>query len=120
MGEREDEVWTWPDELDALAAAPESHKLLFENHATRVLDARIAPGETARLHTHRWPGVLYVLSLGHFVRRDGNGKVVLDSRDGGAVPPPGSAFWSPALPPHTLENVDTTEIRIISIELKHG
>jgi hypothetical protein len=31
MGDREDEVWTWPDELDALAAAPESHKLLFEN-----------------------------------------------------------------------------------------
>src|SRR5438128_12386485 len=105
MGDREDEVWTWPDELDALAAAPESHKLLFENDATRVLDARIVPGETARLHTHRWPSVLYVLSLGHFVRRDGHGTVVLDSLDGGAPTPPGSAFWSPALPPHTLEYV---------------
>ncbi len=84
MGDQEHESWTWPDELDALAAAPESHKLLFENDATRVLDARIAPGEMARLHTHRWPSVLYVISLGHFVRRDGNGTVVLDSREGGA------------------------------------
>jgi hypothetical protein len=120
MRDGEDKVWTWPAELDALAAAPESHELLFENDATRVLDARIAPGATARLHTHRWPSVLYVLSFGHFVRRDADGTVVLDSRDSGAVPPPGSAFWSPALPPHTLENVDTTEIRIISIELKHA
>jgi len=120
MGKRAHEVWAWPDELDALAAAPDSHTLLLENDATRVLDTRIAPGETAKLHTHRWPSVLYVLSLGHFVRRDGDGSVVLDSRDGVAVPPPGSALWSPALPPHTLENVDTIEIHIISVEVKHA
>ena len=73
MSDRETEAWTWPDALDALTAAPESHRLLFENEVTRVLEARIGPGETAQLHTHRWPAVLYVLSLGHFVRRDGEG-----------------------------------------------
>ena len=43
-------AWTWPDSLDALTAAPESHRLLFENDEVRVLEARIAPGETTGLH----------------------------------------------------------------------
>jgi len=33
----------YPDALDALIAAPEHHKLLFENETARVLDACIAP-----------------------------------------------------------------------------
>jgi quercetin dioxygenase-like cupin family protein len=52
----------WPDELDALIAAPQHHILLFENEAVRVLDTRIPPGQTVPLHTHRWPGTLYILS----------------------------------------------------------
>jgi quercetin dioxygenase-like cupin family protein len=114
------EPWRWPESLDAVAAAPESHRILFENGAVRVLETRIAPGETTRVHTHRWAGILYVLSLGHFVRRDGEGKVVVDTRDGGGVPQPGTALWSGALPPHTLENVDTSEIHVIGVELKSG
>jgi quercetin dioxygenase-like cupin family protein len=113
------EAWTWPNSLDALAAAPESHRLLFENDVTRVLETRIGPGETTQLHTHRWPGILYVLSFGHFVRRDGEGTVLVDTRQAGPLPQSGTALWSGALPPHTLENVDTSEIHVIGVELKH-
>jgi hypothetical protein len=112
------DAWTHPDSLDALAAAPESHRLLLENDLVRVLETAIAPGYVTPLHTHRWPGCLYVLSFGHFVRRDGNGSVLVDSRAGGGLPQPGTALWSGPLPPHTLENVDTTEIRVIGVELK--
>lgn len=114
------EPWTWPNSLDALAAAPESHNLLFENDAVRVLETRIASGETTRMHTHRWPGILYILSFGHFVRRDGDGVPMVDSREGGTLPQPGTALWSGALPPHTLENVDESEIHVIGVELKSG
>jgi len=113
-----EQPWTWPDALDALAAAPESHRSLFENESARVLETRIAPGETTQLHTHRWPGVLYVLSFGHFVRRDAAGTVLVDTRTGGALPAPGTAIWSGSLPPHTLENVDASEIHVIGVELK--
>jgi hypothetical protein len=112
------EPWTWPEALDALTAAPETHRVLFENDAVRVLETTIAPGQTTEVHTHRWPGVLYVLSFGHFVRRDGDGTILVDSRAGGALPEPGTALWSGSLPPHTLENVDTSEIRVIGMELK--
>ena len=76
----------WPDELDALVAAPLHHDLLFENEAVRVLDARILPGHTVPLHTHRWPCATYILAWSDFVRRDGEGAVVLDTRSPGRFP----------------------------------
>ncbi len=105
------------DELDALIAAPEHHILLFENETVRVLDTCIAPGETTRLHSHRWPATLYILSWSEFVRRDENGAIILDSRTFHAVAQ-GSALWSPPLEPHTLENVGTTDFHVIAVELK--
>jgi hypothetical protein len=112
MNQQED-----PDALDALIAAPQHHKLLFENESVRVLDTCIGPGETTALHTHRWPGCLYVLSWSDFVRRDEDGVVILDSRTITAIPA-GTALWSMALGPHTLENVGPCELRFIAVELK--
>ena len=113
------DAWPWPDSLDALVAAAGTHRLVFENEEVRVLDTTISPGETTELHTHRWPGVLYVLSSADFVRRDGDGSVLTDTRESGA-PPPGAAFWVAAMPPHTLENVGATDVRVINVELKNG
>jgi quercetin dioxygenase-like cupin family protein len=107
----------WPEELDALIAAPKHHVLLFENEAVRVLDTRVAPGDTVPLHTHCWPSALYIMSWSDFVRRDALGKVVADSRDGGKLPE-GSAVWSAPLAPHTLENVGASALRAISVEVK--
>ncbi len=84
----------------------------------RVLDTRIEPGETVPLHTHRWPAVLYVLASAHFVRRDDEGRLLSDSRPAGALPEPGTAFWTEAMAPHTVENVGGSEIRLLNVELK--
>src|SRR5262245_11823712 len=45
--------WPWPDSLDAVLAAPSSHRVLFENEHTRVLEVTIAPGEREPEHTTR-------------------------------------------------------------------
>lgn len=110
--------WPWPQELDALLAAPQHHRLMLENDRVRVLDTRIAPGETVPVHTHRWPAVNHVHRWSDFVRRDAEGKVLVDTR---GRPPPASLpaiLWGEPLPPHTLENVGTTELHVISIEIK--
>jgi hypothetical protein len=107
----------WPDALDALQAAPGYHTLLFENESVRVLDTHVPPGQTVPLHTHRWPAALYIQRWSHFVRRDGAGSVLHDSRMAGE-PDEGIAVWSGPLPPHTLENVGESELRVISVELK--
>jgi hypothetical protein len=107
----------WPEELDALVAAPQHHALLFENASVRVLHTRIAPGDTAPLHTHRWPSALYILSWSHFLRRDKNGAILMDSGTLDASPE-GKALWSEPLALHTLENVGDKELRAISVEVK--
>jgi hypothetical protein len=107
----------WPDALDALQAAPRHHTLLFENELVRVLDTTVRPGETVPLHTHRWPAALYILQWSDFVRRDGEGSIMVDSR-AARKPADGIAVWSGPLPPHTLENVGEAELQVVSVELK--
>lgn len=111
-------AWPWPDSLDALVAAPRHHTLVLENERVRVLLTRIEAGDTVPVHTHRWSSVYHVLGWSDFVRRDAEGKVLFDSRTGPAVPPVPFALWSEPLPPHTLENVGTTLIDILSVEIK--
>ena len=110
--------WPWDEALDALVAAPDQHRLVFENAHVRVLDTRIAPGERTPVHTHRWPASHYVVSWSDFVRRDAAGTVLVDTRAtgiGAAVP---EALWGEALAPHLLENVGGVPLRIISTEVK--
>jgi hypothetical protein len=49
--------------------------------------------------------------------RDGERSVMADSRLAGR-PSGQKAVWSGPLPPHTLENVGESELRVISVELK--
>jgi hypothetical protein len=108
--------WPWPPELDALIAAPKHHTLILENDRIRLLDTRISKGETVPVHTHRWPGVYYTLRFSHFVRRDGEGNVLFDSRKlTGEMP--GAAYLE-NLPPHSVENVGDADIHLVSVEMK--
>jgi hypothetical protein len=109
--------WPWADELDALRAAGQYHRLIFENVRVRVLEVTIGPGEKVPVHTHRWPSVAFTESAGHFVRRDGDGNVTFDSRQAG---PPPKTQWLEPLPPHSVENVGTAEIRVFVTELKES
>jgi len=114
----EQERWPWPDSLDALIAAPDHHRLLLENEEVRVLEVRIAPGQFVPIHTHRWPSVVFTLSADDFIRRDAEGKVLLDTRITPFPTPRPVADWLPPLPPHSVENVGTSDIRLFSVELK--
>jgi hypothetical protein len=109
---------SWSEASDAWVAAPKHHRLLFENDQVRVLDTRIAPGDMVPLHTHRWPAVNQINTWSDFVRRDANGKVLVDTR---GRPAPASLplkVWSEPLPPHTLEHVGSAELHVVSVELK--
>jgi hypothetical protein len=114
----EAKAWPWPDSLDAVIAAPDHHKLLFENERVRVLEVRIAPGDRVPVHTHRWPASIYVAKQSDFLRRDANGNLLFDSRTVGPPPSKPVAQWTPPLPPHSVENIGANEILLISTELK--
>jgi hypothetical protein len=111
-------AWPWPDDLDAMVAAPGFHAVLFEDDRVRVLDGRVAAGATVPVHTHRWGGVLYILATSDFVRRDPDGNVLADTRVSGSTPAEGTAVWGAPLTPHSLENVGQDEFRTLTVEMK--
>jgi len=110
--------WPWPDSLDAVIAAPEYHLVLLENDRVRVLDTRIPVGDIVPVHTHRWPAIYYTIAAGDFIRRDGEGNVLFDSRTVPGMLTASAATFIECLPPHSVENVSLGEIHLISVELK--
>lgn len=113
-------AWPWPDALDALIAAPGYHQLLFENERVRVLEVRIGPGQTVPVHTHKWPSLVFVKRPGEFIRRDGEGALLLDSRSLTSQEKPPAIQWLGPIPPHSVENVGGSEILLLTVEVKEA
>jgi hypothetical protein len=106
------------DHLDAVHAAPDHHKVLFEDDRVRVLETILRPGEETAVHTHVWSGVLYIISWSDFERYDADRNVVMDSARLASTPLPGTAIPSAPFPAHSLKNVGTTNIHVILTEFK--
>jgi hypothetical protein len=106
------------DKLDALIAAPQHHRLLFENEFVRVLDANIPAGEMTNVHTHRFPASLYFISWSNFIRYDAAGNVLVYSTQLEKVPAVGSVLWSDPLEPHSLKNAGEKALHVVCVEIK--
>lgn len=112
-------IQTHLESLDGVIAAPEHHRVIFENERVRVVELRVKPGEIVPVHTHRWATVNYVITLSDFLSYDSDGNLKLDSRTGKSDIKEGSVFCLPPYPPpHSVENVGTSEMHGIAVELK--
>ena len=104
----------WTAENEALAAAPQHHKLLFENDEVRVLEVTVPPGVKEPLHAHRYPSVLYYVSAAH-LKEYSPGVPAVDRghrEDGGVL-------FLPVGPPHQMENLENSKaLKAIRVELK--
>jgi hypothetical protein len=114
--------WSWPDSLDAVEAAPDSHRVLFENDRVRAVEVVIPPGETEPRHTHRWPSVLLVDRAARIRYYDAEGTVAYESperaADESATLSPPRAEWMEPEGPHAVENIDTVPYHALRVELK--
>jgi len=117
-GAAEPGAWPWPDSLDAIFAAPDSHRVLFENEQTRVLDVTIAPGEREPEHTHAWPSVMVVHEPAR-IRYYTAGTLTFTSpaQPASAKSAPRVAWLDPE-GPHSVENIDDRVYRAFRIEFK--
>jgi quercetin dioxygenase-like cupin family protein len=95
---------------DVMKVAPESHKVLLENDQVRVLSVHMKPGDKAPMHSHPH-NVAYFLTDARVKITLPNGKT--EERNLKA----GSSNWSEATT-HAAENIGTTELEEIQIELK--
>ena len=105
------------DDLDGVVAAPDHHKVIFENDAVRVLETTIRAGDVTPLHTHLMPQVMYVVSGSHFLRRDETGAVMFDTRSDPDFTLP-RVLYAATTPIHTLENTGSDDVVVIGVEIK--
>ena len=52
--------WLWPDSLDAMSAAPENHKLVYEDNDVRVLAVMLDGKKSEPIHTHKWKSIMWI------------------------------------------------------------
>ncbi len=114
--------WQWPESLDAVEAAPDSHHILLENDHVRVVEVEILPGEKEPTHTHRWPSVMLVDRAARIRYYDETEAVAFESdhRDPTetARRSPPDIEWLEPEGPHAVENIDTVPYHAIRIELR--
>lgn len=107
----------WPGEMDGIVAAPDHHRVLFENDEVRVIETIVPAGDTTPVHTHP-KTLMYVVSGSQFVRRDATGRTMVDTRDEGPSFVMPSVIWSDGTPPHVIENPAAEDLVVIGVELK--
>ena len=104
---------SFPDGYDAVQAAPNSHKVIFENAFVRVLEVTVPPpGTTEPMHHHRWPSFFLSWDTGgrtphvRYHRPDGS---VRDepSREEPVHPGKWSVQWMKPEPMHAIETVES-------------
>lgn len=107
--------WPWPPEMDALIAAPASHRVLEENDRVRVLEVVIEAGAREPEHTHKAPSVMIIDEPAR-IRYYAEGTLQFESQDRPA--PNTRVRWMEPEGPHSVENFDEHRYHAIRIELK--
>jgi len=119
--------WNWAPFLDAVQAAPKSHRVLIDNERVRVLEVVVQPGQKEPIHTHQWPSVMYVTNpapLRYYSAALVSGKWVEKSDD--STPPANPPNPNRPRPPqylepegpHAVENMGATPFRALRVEIK--
>ena len=98
-------------QVDALTASPENFRLVLENDDVRVLEYTLLPGQKDRRHTHP-QRVAHVISGGQLRVGFPDGT----HRDFDEIA--GTSEWSKPSPLHDTQNIGTTPIKILLVEVK--
>jgi quercetin dioxygenase-like cupin family protein len=108
----------WDATQDAVQAAPQNHRVIFENDKVRVLDVTVAPHTKEPMHAHCWTSVLYVTEAGKYVDYGLDGKVLFDSRSLATPPKLPMVIYKDPEAPHAVENLDDKPLHLIRVEMK--
>lgn len=100
-----------PAQLDPVALSPDLYTVLLENEHVRVVEYRIDPGRREPWHTHP-AKAMYVIEGGTLKITLADGTSFLAEEQAG------TAHWMGPVGRHSGENVGTTTVRIVLIEVK--
>jgi hypothetical protein len=100
------------DGYDSVQAAPNSHKVIFENAFVRVLEVSLAPGTTEPFHHHHWPSFFLSFDQGGRVPHiryhlpDGSVRDTPSKVEPTVSPGHWTVHWMEPEPMHAVENAD--------------
>lgn len=95
---------------DAVSAAPDIHKLVYEDDHMRMLDVRVAPGARAGMHQHP-KNATYIIKGGTLRFTDEHGATKdVTFTDGQLAHMPETL--------HAVSNLTASEVHAIQIEFK--
>lgn len=109
--------WPWPGTMDALIAAPASHRVLLENDRVRVLEVVIEPGAREPEHTHQAASVMIVDEPAR-IRYYAGSALQFESQTPDRSPSGVRVRWIEPEGPHSVENIDQRRYHAIRVELK--
>jgi hypothetical protein len=102
----------FPEGYDAVQAAPDSHKVIYENALVRVLEVTIPPpGRSEPMHHHRWPSLFLDWDTGgktnhlRYHRPDGTVRDI-PSKDNPAQLGHWRVSWKDPEPMHSIETIE--------------
>lgn len=108
--------------MDAAVAAPDSHRVLMETDRVRVVEVVVEPGVREPVHTHRWPGVMWIDRPARIRYYGESGDLELETPEWpegeSATTAPHRTEWMEPEGPHAVENVDEVAYHAIRVELK--
>ena len=96
---------------DALRVSPKLYSVRLENARVRILDYHLAPGQIEQLHKHQ-AGVAYIISGAKLRAVSATGDASEETLNAGDV------HWREKDVTHAVQNVGTTEMRALIVELK--
>jgi quercetin dioxygenase-like cupin family protein len=108
----------WSLDMDAVAAAPDNHEVLYEDEHVRILSVTLQPGIAEPLHHHRFPSIFVIDRLVPLRDFDAEGREV-------PLPIPAQfgmplILQMPPQPPHSVLNVGESPFHGTRIEFKKG
>jgi hypothetical protein len=112
-----EQQWPWPETMDAVVAAPGSHRVLVENDRVRVLEVVIAPRTREPEHTHQAASVMIVDEPAR-IRYYVGDALQWESPERLAPAPGVRVQWMEPEGPHSVENIDERRYHAIRVELK--
>jgi hypothetical protein len=131
IGINDSTKWPWADSLDAIKAAPNSHKVLFENDKIRILEVTVEPYGFEPMHTHRYPSVMFgseydtsqfdIKYYSNAYDPVRNIYFVKDSLQEHSKSRPGASYEASYMKPegpHRIKNLSNTRIVAFRVEFK--
>ena len=109
----------WPLSMEAVHAAPNNHRVLYENDSVRLLEVTVQPGQTEPMHWHMYPSVFAVNGMLPAMKDHTADSSIMRPRQYE------DADWSqpqcrtmPVQAPHQVSDVDSFPVHFYRLEFK--